>query len=100
MDQFMTSLKEYAEKESNPASAGSPLEALFAVYASTDGTDESDMVKEAFRMLYAAMDGKTVEEMDDILYPVTCLCREHEKAGFLEGVKVGFRLAEELSIRK
>lgn len=96
MDQFMNMLKEYAEKESNPASAGNPLEALFSVYANGDGP-ESEIIKESFKALDAAMEGKSVEEMDNVRYPVTCLCREHEKAGFLEGVKVGFRLAKELN---
>lgn len=99
MDQFMNILKEYAEKESDPASAGNPLEALFSVYANADGA-ESEIMRESFNALNTAMEGRSVEEMDSVLYPVTCLCREYEKAGFLEGVKVGFRLAEELNNRK
>lgn len=43
------------------------------------------------------MNGKTLREMDEVIYPVCTLCREHERAGFVEGVKVGILLAEELS---
>jgi hypothetical protein len=33
--------------------------------------------------------------MDKIIYPVCKLCRDHEKAGFIEGIKVGILLAAE-----
>ena len=42
------------------------------------------------------MNGKTLREMDQIIYPVCTLCRDHEKTGFQEGVKVGIRLSQEL----
>ena len=41
------------------------------------------------------MIGKILHEMDQIIYPVCTLCRDHEKTGFQEGVKVGIRLAIE-----
>ena len=44
------------------------------------------------------MNGKTLREMDQIIYPVCTLCRDHEKTGFQEGVKVGIRLAQEANI--
>ena len=37
-----------------------------------------------------------VREMDQIVYPVCTLCRDHERSGFIHGVQVGMRLAEEL----
>jgi hypothetical protein len=33
--------------------------------------------------------------MDRIVDAVCTLCREHEKAGFVEGVKVGIQLGQE-----
>ena len=42
------------------------------------------------------MNGMALREMDNIIYPVCKLCRDHEKAGFTEGVKIGIRLANEL----
>ena len=56
------------------------------------------IIREDFNNLYAAMNGKTLREMDQIIYPVCTLCRDHEKAGFEEGVKVDIRLAQELYI--
>lgn len=42
------------------------------------------------------MNGMTLKEIDRVIYPVCTLCRGHEKAGFVEGLKVGIRLKEEL----
>ena len=54
-------------------------------------------------MLYEAysecnqMNGMELHEMDQILDPVCSLCRGHERAGFVEGVKIGVTLSKELS---
>ena len=40
-----------------------------------------------------------LQEMDRIIYPVCTLCRDHERSGFIHGVQIGIRLAEEISIR-
>jgi hypothetical protein len=42
------------------------------------------------------MNGKTLEEMDTILYPVCALCREHELSGFITGIKLALRFTQEL----
>ena len=44
------------------------------------------------------MNGKPLKEIDEIIYAVCTLCRDHEQAGFIEGVKVGMSLAKELYI--
>ena len=36
------------------------------------------------------------QSTDNIIYPVCKLCRDHERAGFVEGIKIGIRLAQEL----
>lgn len=38
-----------------------------------------------------------LREMDRIVYPVCKLCRDHERAGFVEGIKIGMRLRTELT---
>jgi hypothetical protein len=43
------------------------------------------------------MHGMPLREMDRIVDAVCTLCREHEKAGFLEGVKVGIHMEQELA---
>ncbi len=46
------------------------------------------------------MNGMELREMDKIIYPVCTLCRDHEKAGFMEGVKVVIRLRQEMGENK
>jgi hypothetical protein len=43
------------------------------------------------------MNGMSLQEMDKIIYPVCTLCRDHEKAGFIEGIKMGICLLRELT---
>lgn len=77
--------------------AESLLEMLFNVYTEFNGFD-NEIIREDFNNLYAAMNGKTLREIDQVIYPVCALCRDHEKTGFQEGVKVGIRLAQEANI--
>ena len=43
------------------------------------------------------MNGKSLKEIDEIIYAVCTLCRNHEKVGFIEGIKVVMSLARELN---
>ena len=43
------------------------------------------------------MNGMPLREMDKIIYPVCKLCRDHERAGFTEGVKVGILMHDEIN---
>ena len=96
MDEYIEGLKRYvAEDPPNYGSdAHSILEMLFTYYHECNNTD-TDAVKAAFEDLYQRMHGMPLREMDRIVYAVCTLCREHEKAGFVEGVKVGIMLGEE-----
>ena len=82
------------EEDHSPESL---LEMLFNVYTEFNGFD-NQIIREDFNALYTAMNGKTLREMDQIIYPVCTLCRDHEKTGFQEGIKVGIRLAQEANI--
>ena len=75
---------------------GSILEMLYGCYNEMTGFDNQE-IKDDFDELYRQMNGKSLREMDEIIYPVCTLCRDHEKAGFIEGVKVGILLGEELN---
>ena len=57
-----------------------------------DGT-----IWEDFNELYRQMNGMELREMDKIIYPVCTLCRDHQRSGFVEGVKVGIRLRTEMA---
>ena len=59
---------------------------------------DDDKVKQDFHELYELMNGMPLREMDQIVYPVCTLCRDHERSGFIHGVQVGIRLAEELKL--
>ena len=43
------------------------------------------------------MNGKLLKEIEEIIYTVCTLCRDHEKAGLIEDIKVGMRLKTELT---
>lgn len=57
---------------------------------------DNEEINADFNELYRLMNGMPLREVDKIIYPVCKLCREHEKAGFTEGIKIGIRLANEL----
>ena len=98
--EFITRLKAYVEATAPKSEDHSPeslLEMLFNVYTEFNGFD-NQIIREDFNDLYTAMNGKTLREMDQIIYPVCILCRDHEKTGFQEGIKVGIRLAQEVNI--
>ena len=59
---------------------------------------DNTVIKADFKRLYQLMNGKPLNEVDEIIYNVCTLCWNHEKAGFVEGVKVGMSLAKELNI--
>lgn len=57
---------------------------------------DNEQIKEDFHLLYQQMHGMPLKEIDKVIYTVCDLCRDHEYAGFAEGVKIGVRLAEEI----
>jgi len=55
-----------------------------------------EQIRADFNELYQQMNGMPLREMDKIIYPVCRLCRDHEKAGVVERIKIGVWLAAEL----
>ena len=72
------------------------LDLLYEAYNDTTGLDNEE-IKADFEKLYQLMNGKPLQEIDEIIYAVCTLCRDHEKVGFVEGVKVGIGLGQELA---
>ena len=95
MNEYLTALQTYLTTQ-QPTSQ-SILEMLFDAYNDTTGMDNEE-IKADFERLYEIINGKPLKEIDEIIYAVCTLCRDHEKAGFIEGVKVGMRLEKELNI--
>lgn len=75
---------------------GSVLEMLYEAYSESTNMS-NDQIRKDFDALYEAMNGKTLQECDQVIHPVCSLCREHERNGFIHGVKVGLLLRQELA---
>lgn len=100
LQKFVQMLKNHLDQETpnyQDGDAESLLEMLFDVYTEFNGFD-NEIIRNDFNTFYEVMNGKTLREMDEIIYPVCTLCRDHEKTGFEEGVKVGIRLTQETNI--
>ncbi len=98
MEEFMNALQtKLATQQPNyPNHAESILEVLFDAYNESSGFDNA-AIKADFEELYRLMNSKPLKEIDEIIYAVCTLCRDHEKAGFFEGIKVGFHLMNSIS---
>ena len=98
MNEFMTALQNHlaTQQPNYPDNAESILEVLFDAYNESSGFDNA-AIKADFAELYRLMNGKPLKEIDEIIYTVCTLCRDHEKVGFIEGVKVGMLLAREMN---
>lgn len=75
--------------------ADSVLNLLYEAYSEINSMEDAQ-IKAGFHDLYQLMNGVPLEKMDEIINPVCFLCREHERSGFVHGVQIGIRLAEEL----
>ena len=95
MNDYLAALQTQLTTQQSPNQ--SILEMLFDAYNDTTGLDNEE-IKADFERLYQLMNGKPLQEIDEIIYAVCTLCRDHEKAGFVEGVRVGVRLERELNI--
>ena len=89
MNEFMTALQTHlaTQQPNYPDNAESILEVLF----------DNAAIKADFEELYRLMNGKRLKEIDEIIYTVCTLCRDHEKAGFIEGIKIGMIMLQELN---
>ena len=94
MNEYLTALQTHlaAQLSTNQ----NILDLLYDAYNDTTGMDNT-AIKDDFEELYRLMNGKPLQEIDEIIYAVCTLCRDHEKAGFIEGVKVGIGLGQELA---
>ena len=97
MNPYFEKLK--AAIEANPPNLGdsnSVLTLLYETYSELNRLD-NEAIRAGLDELYKLMNGMTLREMDRIIYPVCQLCRDHEHAGFVEGIRIGVLLAQELS---
>ena len=97
MKEFLEILKQrIADRPPNYGDADSVLGLLYECFNENNPYD-NDEIKADFEELYQQMNGMSLRDMDKVIYPVCKLCRDHEKAGFIEGIKVGIHLATEIT---
>ena len=99
MDEFMNALQSKLDtlQPNYPDNAESILEVLFDAYNESSGFDNA-AIKADFEELYQLMNGKPLKEIDEIIYAVCTLCRDHEKAGFINGAMMGISLLYEINL--
>ena len=97
MKEFLEILKQcIADNPPNYGDADSVLGLLYECFNENNPYD-NEQIRADFNELYQQMNGMPLREMDNIVYPVCKLCRDHEKAGFIEGIRVGVLLAQEVA---
>ena len=97
IEKYILALKKLALSDGlNLGDADTVLEMIYECYNENHPYDNEE-IKADFNELYRQMNGMALREMDKIIYPVCKLCRDHEKAGLIEGIKIGIRLLNELA---
>ena len=97
MKNFYDVLNRYvSENQPSFGDGESVLTLLYEAYSECNRLDDTQ-IKADFNELYRLMNGMDLRDMDKIIYPVCKLCRDHERSGFTEGIKIGIMLARELS---
>lgn len=71
------------------------LEMLFNHYEEFNQLDTEEIWQD-FQNIYQELDEMSLKQLDAVINTTCHLCRNYEMAGFVEGIKVGVRLAEEL----
>ena len=77
--------------------ADSVLGFLCGAYYDQNCNSDTEEIKQAFEDLYEAMNGKTLREKDEVIYAVCRLCHGHQQTGFIDGIKLGLYLSQELN---
>lgn len=100
----MLSINSYFEKlkayiDAHPPNYGDGESVLTMLYECHNESNpyDDEQIKADFNELYRLMNGMELREMDRIIYPVCKLCRDHERSGFVEGIKIGVLLQAELT---
>ena len=97
MKSSFVKLKAYIQsKPPNYGDGESVLTMLYECHNKSNPYD-NEQIKEDFNELYRLMNGMELREMDRIIYPGCRLCRDHERSGFVEGIKIGVLLQAKLT---
>ena len=99
MKSYFEKLKTYID--AHPPNYGDGESVLTMLYECHNESNPYDngQIKADFNELYRQMNGMELRDMDRIIYPVCRLCRDHERSGFIEGIKIGVLLHAELTTK-
>lgn len=96
MKNFYEVLQQHvSDMQPNFGDGESVLTMLYEAYSECNRLDDTQ-IKDDFNELYRLMNGMELRDMDKIIYPVCRLCRDHERSGFIEGIRIGLMLYHEL----
>ena len=99
MNQFYDVLKRIvADHQPNFSDGDSILTMLYEAYSECNRLDDAQ-IKDDFHELYQLMNGMELRDMDKIIYPVCRLCRDHERSGFVEGIRIGIMVITVSSVK-
>ena len=98
MEEYLRALENHvASHKLNLGDGESVLSLLHEAYGDNNRMYD-DQIKADFAELYQLLNGMPLREMDWLINPICALCRDHERSGFVHGVQVGIRLAQETQI--
>ena len=99
MKKYLAALqaKEAAQQANFGKDADTVLGMLCSTYYELNCNQDTDEVKQAFYELYQTMPGKTPKEKDEVIYATCRLCSLHQQTGFIDGIRLGLRIAQELN---
>ena len=99
MNKYLAALqaKETTQQANFGKDADTVLGMLCSTYYELNYNQDTDEVKQAFDELYQSMTGKTLKEKDEVIYATCRLCSLHQQTGFVDGIKLGICLMQEIS---
>ena len=99
MQKYLAALQ--AQEATQQANFGDDADTVLGMLCSTyyelNCYADTDEVKQAFDELYQSMTGKTLKEKDEVIYATCRLCSLHQQTGFVDGIRLGLKLAQELN---
>ena len=95
MDRLLQEARCY---KADPGVQGTVLGMLYDTYAERSSNTNQE-IQHAFKALSELLGRTHSADAEEIANTVCDLCREHEKSGFIDGVCLGIRLAQEANIK-
>ena len=98
MKEYIKAVKQYLSDnppELTKCQMEKMLDMLYCCYAQRKG-DDSTQVRHSFAEIDRVLEQLPLQDQDAVVDIACCLCAEHERDGFRDGIIAGFRLFQEL----